>query len=296
MNQIIPPFSIAYTGKDADEHTVDALLLGDSVIGAAKLYSAVIHYTMFGYVPRGNYKKEYRCYAQASRENCYEFWFFVATAAYQGSVDAGLHKDAVKFVFARILDALKSAWIRPKRMDETVETLVELLKQDSAHRRDVEIVLANGLNQANDNLASLASKLVDTLPALAEVTRSPARQLVAPVGPSCRELTQLNNTQLSTVISEPEAEVIRGKGDMEVEEMVRLRCNRISEINLESGHCILEIEGYERPVKGMIADPALKTPKNIYTRALDEQSGFYVSAKPIKKNGELYQLHIADAS
>lgn len=78
---IVSPFSITYDGNDADQHVISARQLGESVIGASKLYTATAHYCMFGTVPRGNYKKEFQCFAKPAKEKCFEYQMFIAAIA-----------------------------------------------------------------------------------------------------------------------------------------------------------------------------------------------------------------------
>ena len=72
-------------------------------------------------------------------------------------------------------------------------------------------------------------------------------------------------------------------------------CTRISEVNVVSGHCILSVDGLNGPVVGKISDPVLLEPKNVYTNALNSQTGFSFSAKPVKKNGEIHRLYVSTA-
>src|SRR5688500_18661566 len=57
MDEIVKPFLLSYGGRDADRHLLQADLYGESVMGAARLYTAVGHYCLFGFVPKGNYKR-----------------------------------------------------------------------------------------------------------------------------------------------------------------------------------------------------------------------------------------------
>jgi predicted transcriptional regulator len=131
---------------------------------------------------------------------------------------------------------------------------------------------------------------------MAVVTRSHGALLVAPVGNTCKALRQFSGTQEEITITEPEAEVIRGDNEMEVDDMQEFHCKRITEINKLNGHCILDVEGFDHLVIGKISDPALEKPNNVYTRALNDQTPIVISAKPVKKNGAIYKLFISNAN
>src|ERR1035437_10092920 len=44
------PFRLAYQGGDADNHTIDALYLGQSLVGTARLYNSVIRWHFNGII------------------------------------------------------------------------------------------------------------------------------------------------------------------------------------------------------------------------------------------------------
>lgn len=295
MQEIILPFSIRYDGKDADDHVIDALQFGQSLTGAARLYKATAHYCAFGKVPNGNYKKQFNCYVTAQNKGCYEAYIVVAALAQQNHLLGELSKDALSYVFFQTIAALKKLWVT-KQPDSVVKELAEALTDIAKENAEVSKVLANGLVQSNNNLASLHGRLIDTLPELAATCRNNARDLVVPIGQSCDTLSQFHGTPNVCEITEPEAEAIRSKGELEVEEMERFTCHNITEINRTTGHCEMVVDGFSGTIKGKITDPALSEPGNIYTHSMDQQTPFEFSAKPVKKNGSIHRLYISDAN
>lgn len=296
MDEVVAPFALQYIGKDADSHVVNTVYLGQSLSGAGRLYTAVSHYVILGTLPRGNYRKEFACFSRPSEPGSYEAWLVIATLIRDYNLHGVVYKQAASFLLARIVEAIKDIWTKKGKVDATVESLVELLKEQARKDRDVEMVLANGLVHSNDNLASLHGKLIETLPQMAEAYRGAGRELVAPIGPTCRGVIQFAGTNNSSTITEPDAEVIRSFEDLEVgEDMESFRCNRITELNLSTGHCILEIEGLTGPIKGTITDPAIKGPHSIYSSAMDGFLPFAIEAKRVQKNGELHRLYVSNA-
>jgi hypothetical protein len=205
-----------------------------------------------------------------------------------------LYRAAISVVFKKVLESLLKIWTRPKEIQSVVETLSATLQEQARLNATVQEQLATGLVKASDNLASLHARLIETLPALAGATRPHAIQLVVPVGRTCNSIEQFAETREPLAITEADAEVIRGEGDMEVEPMADYRVQRIREINLNTGHCIMDVEGVGE-VRGKITDPALENPSNVYTSALDEHSPVIVRAKAVRKNGEVYRLFVSDA-
>lgn len=293
---IVSPFAVTYDGNDADQHIISARPLGESIIGASKLYTATAHYCMFGTIPRGNYKKEFECFAMPAKEKCFEYHVFIAAIANEYALHGEIYKEGLGFIFSHAIEAIKKIWLKPTETTQVTEMFIELMKQQSRDNASVQTVLANGLSKANDNLASLQSKLIDTLPQIANATRHHGRMLVAPIGNSCTSISQFSNTPQVITIAEAEADVIRGNNDMEVDEMQKFNCKRITEINVENGHCIMDIEGFTELVTGKISDPNLEKANNIYTKSLNSQSSFVISAKPVKRNGVVQKLYVSDAN
>lgn len=293
--EIVSPFAVAYQGNDADRHVVDAQVLGVSILGASKLYTAVAHYSAFGLIPHGNYKKQFRCYARAPKAGSYEWMVYVATVSQEYNLHQEIYRAAISYIFSKVADAVKNIWTKKGDTVKVVEALAQTMVRQAEIDAGLKEQLINGLVKSNDNLASLQGKLIDALPELADATRAHGRLLVAPVGNSCKSIVQVFGHDNKIVIDEPEAEVIRGDSKLEVEDMQNFECKEITEVNVTTGHCILNVEGFDKPIAGKISDPALNVPNNVYTRALNNKSRFRVSAKPVKRDGVVHKLYISDA-
>lgn len=292
---IVLPFAVTYQGKDTDQHIISAPALGESIIGASKLYNAVAHYSALGFIPRGNYKKEFTCYAKAPREGSFEYFLYVATIAQEANLHGHIYGAAVSWIFNQVIDALKNIWTRKGDTVAIVEALAEVMKEQARSDSAIKEQLINAVTKTNDNMASLHARLIDTLPELAGATRNHGKLFVTPVGRSCGQITQFSGTPFTVSIDEPEAEVIRGGPQLEVADMQQFICKRITEVNIQTGHCILEVEGYDRPISGKINDPALSMPNNVYTRALNNKTPFQVWAKPVMQEGTIHKLFVSDA-
>lgn len=295
MMEIVSPVTVTYEGNDTDRHIINAQALGESIIGASKLYNSVAHYCSFGFVPRKNYKKEFFCYAGVSKEGSYEYLLYIATMAQEYNLHNETYKAAISYLFSQVIDSVKNIWTKRSETEKIVETLVLALKDQARIDSNVQTQLINALTKSNDHMASLHAKLIDTLPQLADITRPHGKQLVTPIGNTCRVIKQFTGTDRLVVIDEPEAEAIRNGYDMEVEDMKRFQCSRITEVNLQTGHCILEIEGFSVPLTGKISDPAINQPNNVYTRALNNKASFVIFAKVVKRDGVIHRLFISDA-
>jgi hypothetical protein len=294
-DEIVEPFLLKYEGGDADRHIVEADTFGLSIVGGARYYTAVAHYCFFGFVPYGHYKRSFACYARSARPASVEQWLFIAPIiAGEFALHQAMYRAGISYIFRKVCDGVLKLWTTPKEIQAVVERLAAALEEQARVNADVQTQLAMGLVRSNDNLASLHAKLIETLPALAAATRSHGVRLVAPVGRTCKEIVQFADTPSESRITEADAEVIRGGGDMEVDSVADYQVNRIREINLKTGHCIVEVEGIGE-VRGKITDPSLEQPSNVYTSALDKHVGCSVQAKAVRKDGEIHRLFISDA-
>jgi len=296
QQRIITPFSLRYEGGLADDHVIDTQQLGLSLIGSTKFYSSVVHYCLSGKVPRGNYRKEYGCYAQASQQGGYGQWLFVAPLALQHGILAEGAKEAVSYIFFKTVSVVKNIMVRESQTEKIVAEFCETLRHKAEGDKQVMLAAMQLVGDANEQLSSLQGKMIDTLPYLAAANRQNARDMVAPVGQSCNQFRQFSRTPFEDIISEPEAEVIKSRDKEEIEDMQTFTCISITEVNKVTGHCEMLVDGLEKPIKGKITDPVLMEPGNVYTRALDRNTSFRFSAKPVTKNGEIHRLYISDAN
>ena len=306
---IVDPFRVRYEGVYADGGFLEAGELGKSISGAARLYTATVHYCVSGVVPRGRYRKTYACYATASRQGSLEELFALLPLVHGFGIQTEFYREAVTHVFNTIIGAVVDHWIRPSESHEVAGRTGESLLEDTARVHNLDSLLANGLVRSNEQLArgliesnkqhaklskSLMRALTGTLPLLADRTRSGGRDFVEPIGKSCASLTQFDGPY-ETRISETDAEIIRGDDDTEVDSVATFKVIQLSEINVKTGHCILVLDDSLRIIQGRISDPDLQVPNNVYTRALNERKGFVAHAKAVRKHGEIYRLYISDA-
>jgi len=294
MQEIITPFSLRYDGNATDEHVIDALQFGKSLTGAARIYNATAHYCLFGEVPKVNFRKEFTTFVSVPKEGCYDALVIIAALAPQNLIFAELGKEALAQVFFKTIAALKSLWTT-NDSEAIVQELGKGLIDVANENAEVTKILANGIIQSNNNLSSLHEKLIETLPKLASSLRPSARELVTPIGKSCKTISQFHGTLSASEIDEPEADVIRSKDDLTIEEMTDFVCTAITEINRNTCHCEMMVEGFNGIMKGTISDPVLSKPGNVYTQSLDQQTPFKFSAKPVKKDGEIHRFYISDA-
>ena len=203
-----------------------------------------------------------------------------------------------------VIGSVKSIWTKPSETSHVVDQLTNTFLEEARLKNDVTLALVSGLVQANEGLvqanADTLERLLhvclnETLPLLANETRSHGRNFVRPVGDTCSKIVQFPGTPFESSISESEADVIRGDTAMEVDPMAEFKVTHISEVDIRTGHCVIDVEGINSQLIGKITDPVLETPGNVYTNALNNHTGFLASAKAVRKNGDIKRLYISNS-
>lgn len=296
MQKIVPSFKLKYDGMDTENHIIEAQQYGQSIIGASKLYNSVAHYCVSGNVPKGNYRKEFTCYATIPTPGSWDVILFVSSVAIEYQLFPKLVNYSLSFFIFKVVRVLKMMLTGEAENDKTVEILVDMLKENAEKDAEFKTQLLDGFLGNSKSMGNLHAKLIETLPELVNSAERHTKDLVAPIGKSCKTLTSLHSTPHSFMIDEADADVIRSPQNLEVKDMAEFKCEMIRELNLNTGHCQLVVEGIDGMVKGKISDPVIEKSSNIYSQSLDTQKPFYFKAKPIEKNGEIVKLHISDAT
>lgn len=295
-DELVRLFEVTYDGGDAKSRIMEGHSLGQSISGSAQLYSAVAHFCASGVVPRRRYRREFAAYARPSAGGSWrQYWFVAPLIAGEYAIHVKLYNEAISYMFARVTDAVKQIWTRPSEREAAVDKVLEAMKEQGQRDKEIQEQLIAGLVKGQSDMSALAMKLADTLPALASATRTHGIDIVKPVGFTCTEIRQFSSTPaLESKITEAEALVIRGGEAMEVDNVATYKLNRIRELNLDTGHCVVDIDGVGA-VPGRITDPVLETPNNVYTRRMNDQGIVSVEGKAVRKNGEIQKLFISDA-
>jgi hypothetical protein len=295
--EIIRQFVVKYDGLDAARGLLDGEALGESIRGAARLYTAVAHYVSFGEVPPTGrrYRKRFRSFARPATPGSWDQIWFIGPAVYgEYSIHADVYNKAASWIFGRVLGSIKAIWTRPTETQKVVEHLTNAMVEQARANAEVHQTLASGLVHQNDNMTTLMGQLIDTVPRLAETTRPHARKFVTPIGSTCTDIIQAPGHDDEIHIGESDAEVIRGDVAFEVDDMAQFRVNQISEIDLRTGHCFLNVEGIG-DVPGKITDPSLGVPDNAYTRALNAHKPVIVQAKAVRRGATIQRLFISNS-
>ena len=283
---------IKYEGGDADRNLIDSLQYSKSLEGSSRLYRLIAHYCLYGEVLTPRQKSSLRCFSAPAEKGSYDTAIAVLTdLTHHYPAFNDIYKKAFDWLVATVMTYVKDSLSGKS----SVKELVEVIKEQAKDSSELNVLLANGLVRANDNLASLLEKAISSAPLLVEQARPHYRAALTPVGKSCVEMIQFSGKEGQIVITEPDALAIRSDEDLVVGEAGAFTINRVFSLSVNSGSCLVEIDGMGGTHPGKITDIALSQPNNPYTRALDNHKPFKVRAKPVYKDGDLHKLFITEA-
>lgn len=277
MQKMIIPHNIRYLGGLADENIIDCYELSKSISGASKISNSIIHFISEGRVPKGNYKKTFRCVTEVPRPGSYELLLcFIPIAGHSSLYTEEIIKST-QFLF-------QSLWgfiINPQRqnteqMKNTIDGFVEVNRQNQ------------------ETIRTMSSDHKEVLQELVKSNRGNARDYVSPVGNSCDQIHNHFDGDFYINIDINIAKDIRSRTE-EIGEETDYICNRMTRLNLETGHCRLELLNSGGKVTGWIFDSTLKEPGNVYSAALNEQFPLILSARAKVIDGKIKELYITNA-
>lgn len=287
----ISSMRLKFEGLHADQHLLDAVEYSKAIDGTSRLYNLVAHYCMYGNILQPRAKTEFKCYSLPASQGSYESLLVILpVVAHDILALSEVYKNSFDWLVSRIIGFIKDKLTGQGSMSELVHVLERRAKADE----DLNVLLSNGLLRANDNLASLQSKLIDTLPALVSAAEGNMRKAVTPVGSSCKKVTTFHDLDDPVVITEPEAVAIRSEEELKVGSPDIFHIMRFHSLNVDTGTCIIEVDGYEGHIKGKVSDIALSEPGNPYSSSLNDHSSLKVRARPVIKEDKLYRLYITE--
>lgn len=287
-DSLLLPINIKYDGIDTDGHFIDAVYLGRSIEGTAKLYNQSIYLFDNGIVPSSKSKYRVKVYAQAPEKGSvslglYSFITGAELAVYPanwGKIASWLVPNLVKIVWQRIIN-------KPDKMDKMIDFLREENERNRVFAKDMSQMSIGAIMQDKSHLYDIINQLADS-------NKSNAKLIAEPVGRSCSVLTHSSDGHEMFTIDEPIAEFLRSKDDVEVSDLEKFKC-RIEGVSRVNGYCQVIIENVEKPIPAKITDPELLNTGNIYTNALDRGIEIIIHAKSLTKDGKIKKLFISDA-
>lgn len=296
--ELTAPQPLEFDGLDADEHRIDAQKLGYALGGISKLYRSVNHFYFTGMIPTQIRKPEVQILIGPPRAGSITYALWVVIAHGRLPMYPELLAEFADLCTPQIVKAViaKRAG-QPKIAEKAIDAVHDIAKENAEVAKrvlDYAQLVEQGHQERDRAGRDERATLVALVERLAQANGSAMTNMVAPIGPSARTLTHFKGRPAEFVIDEPAADVIRAKGALEVLDETTMKV-KIEAVDKISKTCKVVSEEWPGPVKGKITDPALDTPENVYTHALDTATEILVTGKPVLKDGELHMFYISNA-
>lgn len=260
---------LRYDGLDAEAHEIDLAALGLSLQGAARILAVTGNFATTGKYVSKRPAMDIRVVAREPRANCFTLEAILQFAQQQGLFQGGI---------GAILSALVT-WLVARASNN---------KEEMKH-------LADSLNKAIEALsldsADSRGQTMAVIDKMIEALRPAAKQMVAPIGRSCRQMSVGDYV----VIDEATAEAIRGEDGDEVDQERQYEV-LITELDLEKRTAKVRLDDKsEKRIRAIITDPAINIDGNAYASAFVMRRLIKVMAKSVLRDDEIRMLFISNS-
>lgn len=279
----VKPFSLSYSGYDADEHTADMQQIGTSLQGTARFYNSIVNWHFVGKILRSS-SQNIRVHVGPVKGGSLLYSIYLFMVHGQLPIMPELYCDVLEITFpllARAVIAKRSG------QRDMLEKAVDALK-DAYDRHD------DFARQVHADHVRDKAHLWGLVEKLAQENAAPLKEMSAPIGRTVRQIEHFSATMAPLIVDEPTADALTSKEEATVGDS-RTYLGKVVAVDTMTGACKLLLEGDAEPVRAKITDPAVQVPSNIYTHALDTAATVEVTAKPVSKAGKLSTLYVSDA-
>lgn len=275
---------VEYGGLFASDHLIDVQALGLSLQGLGKLGNSVVHFYLSGEVIHDPRLYQVRVFAGPPKRGSVLYDIMALMVNHQLPLYAPqLCEMAEKFIPLIVRGVVDVTIGRKSDVNHVVDKFAEIAAQHIEFAR-----------QVHEGHMRDKAWLQEHIAMLAEQQRAPLRQLVNPVGRSCRQIKFGDeNITEAAVVDEAQADVIESKDDVELGDMRQLK-GVLEAVDTITGSCKILLDNSDDVLRGKITDPALSNKQNIYTHSLDTKQPIIISAKPVTKDGKIVRLFISD--
>ena len=272
-------FRIYYRGNLANDGMLEAEAFAKSLLGAARLYGTLAHYSELGYMPRR--RKTFKVYTKAAiLGKSVDQELILQSIAHSDLIASGILGVVVKELVTSVI----RWWTRPDGRDKAQQELEIILEQQRS------------LARVADRILDVNERLVDRLPKAAADARPHLESLVSPLEQtSCESIVQFPDDREQVVLTPADVDAIQ-EDAVRTERTHPFRISRIRRLNTQTGNCSVVVDddnwGIHRVVFGEIGDPSLTLPNNEYTRVMYQHLPATVIAEADMRHGYLVRLYI----
>ena len=255
---------IGYDGGDAEAHSIELSVLGESMQGMARVLAVTGNFVVTGEYVKQYQAMDVRVLVKEPEANCYTIVALVQSVV-QHPLFVGTASAAVGSIVTWLFARASGNKEEMKALKDALDKVLDLQ------------------GKSQDNLHATLEKMADALkPAI--------RQAVAPVGKSVGTMTVAGRY----VIDEAAAAAIRAPGETEVGsdrswELV------ITELDTENKTGKIRLSDDDgRRIKVRITDPLADLTPSPYAMAMANVTTITVRGKPVFRDGDIDTIFISD--
>ena len=272
-------FQIHYRGSMADHGMLEAQAFAESLLGAAKLYEMLAHYSELGHVPRK--RRQFAVYTRATvLGNSVDQELILQSLSYSQLITGGIIGAVIKELVAAIV----RWWTGPA--------------DRVAARKQLDIILEQQRNQhqVTNRILDIQERLIDRLPGIANDARPHLDRLVRPLEQaSCESIVQFPEDAEQVVLVPEDVGAIR-ENAKRTKGVQPFRIRGIRRLNTQTRNCSVVVDDDDwkihRVLFGEIDDPRLALPNNDYTRVMHTHLPATIFAEADVWNGHVVRLYI----
>lgn len=279
---IIPPFSLSYDGRDAATHMADIIQIGTSLGGIGRIYNSVAYAYIHGKVPARNVKPEIRTYAGPPLQGSLTYILLTSIVYDQIGGYSSIVKTYADAVIKQLIGAI---FAKRSGQSAVAEELIKVIAQMAQHNADLANTAMGHVAASNNKAYALLDKLTDT-------NKAAMADMARPVGQTCSTVTHFKGQAAPIIVDEPTAVAMRSTEGLIVGNQTTY-VGHVLGVDTATGSSRLRLEDGSE-LRCLITDPAIRTPNNVYTAALNSRSLVAVTAKPVYKGNQLVKLYISD--
>lgn len=281
---LFEPIPVKYTGLYSDDHVIDLQEFGVSLQGLARVSNSAVDFYLHQRVAKDQRLYSVRLFAKPPEPGCVLLDIVALLAVGQLPLYAPYVCDlATTFIVPIIKATIAKRLKKPDDMEKALDQIAALATKH-----------ADSMDKVHSDHMRDKAWMQGHIDKLSSQNAAPLRQLVRPVGSTCRQIEVGPADDVSPVtIGEAEAQVLSSREELSVEDSRQYQ-GVFDGVDTTNGNCKFRIAGSDDDIPGKITDPALLNPLNVYTHSLDTKKPITIQAKAVTKEGEIVRLFISD--
>jgi len=284
VDERFKPIILKYVGLDADRNQIELGQLGASIQGAARLLATSGHLVLTGNAVQKESGLKVRVLAGAPSPGSYEIPVYIAAAATMAMPYLPEMKNIISTASTKAVEAI---------VNHTIGKWAGR-KSEAEKSKDVAY-------KALEEMGLAARAAMEAVERVASNGQAAVKQLVSPIGQSAGGAIIGQPSNGAFLVNSEDRRAIESSAELKATISVSPETEmivRLTELDLVTGSCKVNLDhdsDRKQRIPGVITDPQVQLPRNVYSGAFDAQTIIRVRAKTQMADGEVEKIYISDA-